>query len=192
MTRLFEDVQTQLGGLDVLVNNAGIAGPTRPAEELEIADWDRTLAVNLSGQFYCARLAIPVIRKAGGGSIINLSSVAGRMGYALRTPYAASKWGVVGLTQSLAKELGAAKIRVNAILPGIVAGARIDRVIEDRAKLRGLPWEEVEKEYLSQTSLGEFVSPQSVADMAVYLASEEGRSISGQSLSVCGNTHTLA
>jgi len=191
VARLFEDVTTQLGGLDVLVNNAGIAGPTELVENLEIDDWNRTLAVNLSGQFYCARLAIPMIREAGGGSIINLASIAGRKGYPFRTPYAASKWGVVGLTKSLSRELGAAKIRVNAILPGIVEGPRIERVFEARAKTEGRTRDEIQREFLAQTSMGEFISPQSVANTALFLASEEGQQMSGQTLNVDGDQHVL-
>ena len=115
--QLFADVNTALGGLDILINNAGVAGPTAAVEDVDDADWERTLAVNISGQFYCAKRAVPLIRKAGGGSIINLSSAAGRFGFPLRSPYAASKWAVVGLTKSLAMELGPDQIRVNAILP---------------------------------------------------------------------------
>ena len=120
--RLFADLGRSLGGLDVLVNNAGIAGPTAPIEEIDPADWRRCLEVDLTGQFLCARRAVPLLKAAGGGAIVNMSSAAGRLGYAFRTPYAAAKWGVIGLTQSLAKELGPHNISVNAILPGIVQG----------------------------------------------------------------------
>jgi len=135
--RLFETAADQLGGLDALVNNAGIAGPTGGVDTLDPAEWRRCLDVCLTGQFLCARRAVPLIRKQGGGAIVNMSSAAGRLGYAFRTPYAAAKWGVVGLTQSLAKELGPDNIRVNAILPGIVQGPRIDRVIAARAAKSG-------------------------------------------------------
>ena len=132
--RLFDDVRSKLGGLDVLVNNAGIAGPTGKIEDLSLADWRRTLDVDLTGQFLCARRAVPMLKQAGGGAIINMSSAAGRFGYAFRTPYAAAKWGVIGLTQSLAKELGPSNIRVNAILPGVIKGPRMEKVIRDRAE----------------------------------------------------------
>ena len=135
---LFEATAKHLGGLDVLVNNAGIAGPTGGVEEITPADWRRTIDVCLTGQFLCAHHAVPMIKAAGGGSIINLSSAAGRFGYAFRTPYSAAKWGVIGLTHSLAKELGPFNIRVNALLPGIVEGSRMTGVIEARAAQLGL------------------------------------------------------
>ena len=125
--RMFAAVQAKLGGLDALINNAGIAGPTGAVEEIEPAEWRRCIDVDLTGQFLCARRAVPMLKAAGGGSIINMSSAAGRLGYAFRTPYSAAKFGVIGFTQSLAKELGPANIRVNAILPGIVEGPRMDR-----------------------------------------------------------------
>ena len=134
---LFADVRKRLGGLDVLVNNAGIAGPTGKVEEIAVEDWERCIAVDLNGMFYCTRLAMPMLKAAGGGCIINLSSAAGRLGFPLRTPYAAAKWGVVGFTKSLSMEAGTDNIRVNAIQPGVVEGERIDRVIDAKAKARG-------------------------------------------------------
>ncbi len=189
--RLFEDVGTTLGGLDVLVNNAGIAGPTAGVDEIDPADWRRTVAVNLNGQFYCARRAVPLLKQAGEGIMINISSVAGRRGFAQRTPYAATKWAVVGFTQSLARELGPAGIRLNAILPGIVEGARIDRVIAARAEVEGIGFEEAKGNMLSKVSLRRTVSAQDVANMALYLCSPAGRNISGQALSVCGNVENI-
>src|ERR1700684_3667476 len=132
VARLFNDVKASLGGLDALINNAGIAGPTGGIEDIQPEGWRRPVCVCLTGQFLCARLAVPLLKAAGGGAIVNLSSAAGRFGYAFRTPYSAAKWGVIGLTQSLAKELGPANIRVNAILPSIVEGPRMSRVIEAR------------------------------------------------------------
>ena len=187
----FDSALADLGGLDVLVNNAGIAGPTAGVEAIEPRDWDRTVAVNLNGQFYCARRAVPALREAGQGAIINLSSVAGRLGFAYRTPYAATKWAVVGFTQSLAKELGADGIRVNAILPGVVEGPRIERVIAARAEALGKSYEEVERDNLSKVSLRRMVSPYDVANMALFLCSPAGQNISGQALSVCGNVESL-
>ncbi len=189
--RLFAEVEARLGGLDVLVNNAGIAGPTAPIEEIAPQDWERTLAVNITGQFYCARRAVPLIKAAGGGSIVNLSSVAGRLGYPLRSPYAASKWAVVGLTKSLAIELGAHGIRVNAIQPGVVEGERIRRVIADKAQALGISHDDMEERFLSQVSLQRMVSAQEIADMAFFLCSAAGRNISGQAISVCGNVEYL-
>ena len=124
--RLFDDVKRALGGLDVLVNNAGIAGPTAKVEDIRPEDWERCIAVDLNGMFYCTRKAMPLIKAAGGGSIINLSSIAGRFGFALRTPYSAAKWAVVGFTQSLAAEAGPDGVRVNCIQPGIVEGERVE------------------------------------------------------------------
>lgn len=189
--RLFDEASATLGGLDVLVNNAGIAGPTAPIEEIEPADWRRCLEVDLTGQFLCARRAVPMLKAAGGGAIINLSSAAGRLGYAFRTPYAAAKWGVVGLTQSLARELGPHGISVNAILPGVVQGPRIERVISARAEQMGLSYGEMERQYLDKVSLRRMVTAEEVAAMIVFLISPAGRAVSGQSLGVCGNVETL-
>src|SRR6202158_4844900 len=125
--RLFHDVERSLGGLDVLVNNAGIAGPTAKVEDIRPEDWDRCIAVDLNGMFYCTRKAMPLIKASGGGSIINLSSTAGRLGFPLRSPYAAAKWAVVGFTKSLAAEAGPDKVRVNCIQPGMVEGERPGR-----------------------------------------------------------------
>jgi NAD(P)-dependent dehydrogenase (short-subunit alcohol dehydrogenase family) len=191
VARLFAEVDRQLSGLDVLVNNAGIAGPTGGIHEISPADWRRTIDVNLTGQFYCARLAVPMLRKASDGAIINMASVAGRLGYAFRTPYAAAKWGIIGLTESLAKELGPEGIRVNAILPGIVAGPRMTRVIQARADAAQVDYATMESEFLGKVSLRRMVTAQDVADMVLFLCSPAGRNISGQSLSVCGNVETL-
>ncbi|TAM58759.1 SDR family oxidoreductase [bacterium] len=189
---LFDQVQRAMGGLDVLVNNVGIAGPTARVEEIAPAEWRRTIDTNLNSYFYCTRLAVPMLRQAeGDGAIVNISSVAGRLGYAYRTPYAATKWAIIGFTQSLAKELGPDGIRVNAVLPGIVEGPRIDRVITARAREVGVDYEEMKHRYLEHVSLRRMVSAQDVANTVVFLCSPEGRNISGQSLSVCANVETL-
>jgi NAD(P)-dependent dehydrogenase (short-subunit alcohol dehydrogenase family) len=190
--RVFDDVDAQLGGLDVLINNAGIAGPTGSIDELDTDDWEQTINVNLNAQFYFARRAVPLLRKArNGGSIIALSSVAGRLGYAYRTPYSATKWAVIGLTKSLAIELGPDNIRVNAIQPGIVKGPRIERVIAARAQQLGLSYEQMEKEYLAKISLRRMTTPEEVAATALFLCSPGGSGISGQAISVCGNVEVL-
>jgi NAD(P)-dependent dehydrogenase (short-subunit alcohol dehydrogenase family) len=189
--RRLEEATGFLGGLDVLVNNAGIAGPTGPVEEISQEDWRRTLAINLEGQFLCTRRAVPLLRQAGGGCIINLSSAAGRFGFARRTPYSASKWGVVGFTKSLAVELGPDNIRVNAILPGAVDGPRIQRVISAKADSLGVLYEEMEKRYVSQASLRRMVTADDIAGMAVFLASPAGYNISGQALAVDADTQYL-
>ncbi|SDI39037.1 SDR family oxidoreductase [Alloyangia pacifica] len=182
----------ELGGLDVLVNNAGIAGPTGPVEELAPEDWDQCLNICLTSQFHCVRHAVPALRESANASIINLSSMAGRVGFALRTPYAAAKWGVIGFTKSLSIELGKDGIRANAILPGIVAGDRQRRVLEAKAQRLGKTFEEVEAAAFSYTSLKEYVSPEQIADQILFLASPRGRTISGQAISVCGDGQMLA
>ncbi|SOE94192.1 NAD(P)-dependent dehydrogenase, short-chain alcohol dehydrogenase family [Burkholderia sp. D7] len=190
--RVFVDVNEQLGGLDVLINNAGIAGPTGGIDEMDARDWEQTIDVNLNAQFYFAHRAVPLLRQArDGGTIIALSSVAGRLGYAYRTPYSATKWAVVGLTKSLAIELGPDNIRVNAIQPGIVKGPRIERVIAARAEQLGLSYEQMEKEYLSKISLRRMTTPEEVAATALFLCSPGGSGISGQAISVCGNVEVL-
>ena len=188
---MFEEVRRNFGGLDVLVNNAGIAGPTGGVEEISPADWRRCIDVCLTGQFLCARQAVPMIKAAGGGAIVNLSSAAGRHGYAFRTPYSAAKFGVIGLTQSLAKELGPHNIRVNAILPGIVEGARMEKVIRDRAAQLGIDFADMERQYLERVSLRRMVSSHDIAATVAFLLSPMGENISGQSLGVDGNVETL-
>lgn len=190
LERLFGDIRRDWGGLDVLVNNAGVAGPTAGVDEIDPDEWRRTVDINLNGQFYCAKLAAPMLKESR-GVMINISSVAGRLGYAFRTPYAATKWAIVGLTQSLAKELGPSGVRVNAILPGIVRGPRIERVIGARADALGVPYEEMENEYRQKISLRRMVEPTDVANMAVFLCCPAGANVSGQALSVCGNVETL-
>jgi NAD(P)-dependent dehydrogenase (short-subunit alcohol dehydrogenase family) len=189
--RLFDDAQKALGGLDVLVNNAGIAGPTSPVEDIDPNDWRRTLGVNLDSVFFCTRRAVPLLKAAGGGSIITLSSAAGRLGYPLRTPYTATKFAIVGMTETLAMELGPSNIRVNCIQPGFVAGERIDRVIAAKASARGITIEQQRDEFLSRVSLRTMVTVDDIANMALFLASAAGQHVSGQALSVCGNVESL-
>ena len=189
--RLFDEAGRSLGGLDVLVNNAGIAGPTGAVEEIDPAEWRRCIDIDLTGQFLCARRAVPLLKAAGGGAIVNMSSAAGRHGYAYRTAYSAAKWGVIGFTQSLAKELGPASIAVNAILPGIVKGPRIEGVIRARAGQLGLSYAEMEQQYLEKVSLRRMVTAEDVAHMVLFLVSPLGRNVSGQSLGVCGNVEAL-
>ena len=188
---LFEAVRERMGGLDGLVNNAGIAGPTGGVEEISPADWRRCLDVCLTGQFLCAHFAVPMLKAAGGGAMVNISSAAGRFGYAYRTPYASAKWGIIGLTQSLAKELGPSSIRVNAILPGIIEGPRMEGVIAARAAQTGVSHEAMKAEYLSRISLRRMTPPEDVADMAAFLMSDAGRNLSGQSFPVDGNVESL-
>ena len=188
---MFAMVAKEWGGLDALINNAGIAGPTGGVDEIAPSDWRRCIDICLTGQFLCARLAVPMLKATGGGSIVNMSSAAGRHGYAFRTPYSSAKFAVVGFTQSLAKELGPSRIRVNAILPGIVEGPRMDKVISDRAAQIGISHKDMEERYLEKVSLRRMVSPYDVASMVAFLLSDAGANISGQSLGVDGNVETL-
>ena len=189
---LFDTANSFLGGLDVLINNAGITGPTARVEDISILEWDRTIAVDLNGMFYCTRRAVPLLKASGGGSIINLSSIAGRLGFPLRTPYSAAKWAVVGFTKSLAIELGPSNIRVNTIQPGVVEGERVNRVISARAEAAGIGFEASREQFVSTISLRRMVSAQDIANMALFLATPAGASISGQALSVCGDHGSLA
>ena len=190
--RVFMELADRHGQLDILVNNAGIAGPTLPVEDIEPTDWDQTIAVNLNGQFYCTRRAVPMLKAAGGGSIINMSSNAAFFGCPLRAPYAASKWALIGFTKTLAMELGPFGIRVNAICPSSVEGERIDAVIQKDAKRGGRTTEEIRNMYLRQSSLRCFVSAADVANLALFLASDKGARISGQALGLDGHTESLA
>jgi NAD(P)-dependent dehydrogenase (short-subunit alcohol dehydrogenase family) len=189
---MFASVDRKLGGLDVLVNNAGMAGPTGGVETLSLADWERTLAVHLTGQFLCVRQAVPRLRKGRDPSIINLASAAGHLGMPGRAPYSASKWGVVGLTKTLAIELGGDGIRVNAILPGAVDGPRIRAVIAAKAQALGKSVEDVTRIYTSQAALGRMVTATDVANMALFAASDLARNVTGQELVVDGHTQALS
>ena len=180
-----------LGGLDVLVNNAGIAGPTARVEDVTPADLDATLQTDLASMFHCARRAVAPLRAAGGGSIVNLSSAAGKFGFPLRSPYSAAKWGVVGFTRTLAMELGPDAIRVNAILPGLVDGPRIRSVLANKAAAAGIGDNEQTERALAGVSLRCFVSQQDIANMALYLCSPFGATISGQAISVDGGMEGL-
>lgn len=181
----------RLGGLDVLINNAGIAGPTARIEDIAVQEWDQTVSVNLKSQYLCIRRAVPVLRGSERAAIINMSSVAGRMGYPMRTPYAASKWAVVGLTQSLALELGQDDITVNAILPGIVDSDRSRKVTAAKASMRQISHEQMQTEILANVALHRMVPMTDVAAMALFLASPSGRSMTGQSLNVCAGIQSL-
>lgn len=175
---------TVLGGIDVLVNNAGIAGPTAPVESFAPDAWEQVMQVNLNGTFHVTQLAIPHLKQSPAGVIINMSSVAGRFGYANRSAYSASKWGLIGFTKTLAIELGEYGIRVNAILPGAVEGPRIQKVFEGRAQASGKTVEEVRREAMAVQSIKRLVDPRDIAALAVFLASDAAKSISGQMLPI--------
>ncbi|HEY5657760.1 MAG TPA: SDR family oxidoreductase [Myxococcota bacterium] len=187
---LFDEAQAALGGLDVLVNNAGIAGPTAPLEEIDVDAWRRTLAVDLDGAFLCARRAVPLLKQAGGGCIVNISSTSGVMGCPNRSPYVAAKWALIGLTKTWAMELGAWDIRVNAICPGIVEGERLRRVIAADAAAAGKTEAQIRASYTAGMSLRGPIEAEDVAAAVLFLCSPGAARISGQALGVDGHTDT--
>ena len=188
----FKQVKKEEHSIDVLVNCAGIAGPTASLENIDPGDWDQTIRVNLNGMFYCLKEAIPLLKISEQPSIINIASSASFFGFPLRSPYTAAKWAVIGLTKTLAMELGSDGIRVNAICPGSVRGNRINRVIEADALEQGKTVEEIEKLYLAQVSMKTFVEPEDVSNLAMFLSSDLGRFISGQAIGLDGNTEGLS
>jgi NAD(P)-dependent dehydrogenase (short-subunit alcohol dehydrogenase family) len=189
VTAMVGDATQRMGGLDVLVNCAGIGGPTRPVQELDPADWDAVVRVNLTGTFDATRAAIAHLIRSDCGVVINMSSAAGRYGYANRSAYSATKWALIGFTKTLAIELGEHGIRVNAIAPGAVAGERAERVFQGRAQVSGRTVAEEKILGLANQSLQVLVDPDHIAALAVFLASEAGRSISGQVLPIDGDMH---
>ena len=189
---LLAELEQRHGRLDVVVNNAGVAGPTAPVENIQPEDWDQTIAVCLNGAFYVTRKAVPLLKKQSAGSIVNIASSAAFFGFPLRSPYAAAKWALVGLTKTLAMELGPCGIRVNAICPGSVSGPRIEAVIERDARRRGKSVDEIRAIWTRQTSLRTFVDAQDVADMVGFLVSPAGARISGQAIGVDGHTESLS
>ncbi len=188
---MFEALGARWGALDVLVNNAGVSGPTSRLEDTTLDAWRTTLDVNLTGTFLCARSAVPLLGAAGGGAIVNISSVAGRLGFSLRSPYSASKFGLAGLTQTWAMELGPSNIRVNSVLPGVVSGDRVERIIAARAEAGGVSNDAMREQLVEKVSLRRMTRPEDVANQVVFLCSEQGAMISGQSISVCGNVEYL-
>ena len=182
--RMVGEAVQALGGLDVLVNNAGISGPTAPVEDMDPDEWEKVIQVDLNGTFNVTRLAIPHLKKSKAGVIINMSSVAGRFGYANRSPYCTTKWGIIGFTKTLSIELGEHGIRANAILPGAVDGPRIQRVFEGRAEQSGKSLDEIKQEAMAVQSIKRLVEPRDIAALAVFLASDAAKSISGQMLPI--------
>ncbi|MBI1397859.1 MAG: SDR family oxidoreductase [Betaproteobacteria bacterium] len=191
VAKLFQEAVAVLGGLDCLVNNAGIAGPTGPVHEIAPEDWDRCIEVSLTSQFNCTRIAVEHLKQSGNPSIVNLSSAAGKFGFPNRSPYSAAKWGVVGFTKTIAMELGQYGIRCNAILPGVVEGERIRKVIEAKAEVAGKSPAEIQSAWLAHASIKELIQPDQLADMILFLASPRARTFSGQAISIDGNLQAL-
>ena len=188
VTNFFNQVYKKTKKIDALINNVGIAGPTGTIEKLTSEDWEQTLKINVISHFYFTKLAIPMLKKNKGGSIINLSSGAGIMGFPLRSPYTASKWAVIGVTKTLAMELGKFKIRVNAICPGTIKGDRMVRVIRDKAKFLKVSKKKVEKEFVSMASMNCWIYEEDIGKICSFLISSDGERISGQSIPVDGNS----
>ena len=191
VSKFFEEIKKKTKKIDALINNVGVAGPTGTLEKLESDDWERTLKINVISHFYFTKLAIPMLKKNKGGSIINLSSGAGIMGFPLRSPYAASKWAVIGMTKTLAMELGKFKIRVNAICPGTIKGDRMIRVIRDKAKFLKISKKNVEKEFVSMASMNCWIYEEDIGKTCSFLISSDAERISGQTIAVDGNAIRL-
>jgi len=182
---LVETTVNEFGKIDILVNNAGIAGPTALVTDVTRTDWDRTIGVNLTGAFLCSKYVLPAMSEQRSGRIINIASVAGQTAYPLRSPYAVSKWGMIGLSRTLAAEWGSFNITVNTVVPGPVDGERIDTVIKNRAAEMGRDEDSIRAEYTSRTALKRFVTENDVARMTLMLVSDEGANITGQVFNVC-------
>ena len=191
VSNFFQQVNKKTKKIDALINNVGVAGPTGTIEKLSSEDWERTLKINVISHFYFTKLAIPMLKKNKGGSIINISSGAGIMGFPLRSPYAASKWAVIGVTKTLAMELGKFKIRVNAICPGTIKGDRMVRVIKDKAKFLKTSKKLIEKEFVSMASMNCWIYEEDIAKMCSFLISSDSERISGQVIPVDGNATRL-
>jgi NAD(P)-dependent dehydrogenase (short-subunit alcohol dehydrogenase family) len=182
---LFAEVAERFGGLDILVNNAGITGPVARAEEMDLVAWDETLAINTRGVIACIKYAVPLMRRRGGGAIINMSSLMGLRGHAMRSAYTATKFAVIGITEAVAQEVGPDKIRVNALCPGAVNGELMQRVIAARSKVENRPQEAIIRAaYTDTAALRRWVEPEEVATAALFLASDAGSAVTGDRIKV--------
>ena len=191
VSNLFNKIKKKTNKIDALINNVGIAGPTGTLEKLSSEDWEKTLKINVISHFYFTKLAIPMLKKNKSGSIINISSGAGILGFPLRSPYAASKWAIIGVTKTLAMELGRYNIRVNAICPGTIKGDRMVRVIRDKAKFLKISKKTVEKEFISMASMNCWIYEEDIGKICSFLISSDGERISGQTIPVDGNATRL-
>jgi NAD(P)-dependent dehydrogenase (short-subunit alcohol dehydrogenase family) len=186
---VFAAIHERFGRLDILVNNAGIGGPAAPVEEVTRAQWDEVIDINLTGAFLCAKEAVKMMKPVKRGRIINISSMAGRIGYGLRSPYGASKWGMIGLSRALAVEMGPHNVCVNAVLPGAVEGDRIDRVIRDRAAAMGVDVAAVHHDYVKAAALGRMVRASDISAMVLHLCGEAGDNITGQAIEISAGSY---
>jgi len=176
------------GKIDILVNNAGIAGPVANVVDMDLADWNKTLAVNLTGTMLSSREVLKHMIPRNSGVIINIASNVGRRGLAMRTPYVCSKWAQIGFTQTLAREVAKNNIRVNSVCPGAVEGERIKFFIGTRANSLGISYEEAYRQVEAEALLGRMVTPKEIAAAVIFLASDASSGITGQSLNVCCGT----
>ncbi len=188
VTAFFKRVEDAFGGLDILCANAGIAGPTATVENVALEDWRRCVSVNLEGAFLFSKHATPMMKRQKAGVILLTSSTAGLYGFPNRAPYASAKWAINGLMKTLAMELGPFGIRANSICPGSVYGDRMERVMEKEAQLKGTTRDAIHDGYALGTSMRSFVWPEDVANMALFLASDQARLVSGQIIAVDGHT----
>jgi len=188
VSAFFKKVSKKTKKIDALINNVGIAGPTGSLEKLKSKDWENTLHVDVNSHFYFTKSAIPLIKKSKNGSIVNISSTAGILGFPLRSPYAASKWAIIGITKTLAMELGKFNIRVNAVCPGTIKGDRMKRVIKDKAKFTKVSTKTVEKDFVSMSSMKQWILEEDIGKMCSFLISDDSSKVSGQVISVDGHT----
>ena len=186
--KFFKIIKKKTKKIDALINNVGIAGPTGSIEKLKSKDWENTLHVDVNSHFYFTKQAIPLIKKSKNGSIINISSTAGILGFPLRSPYAASKWAIIGITKTLAMELGKFNIRVNAVCPGTIKGDRMKRVIKDKAKFTKVSPKVIEKDFISMSSMKQWILEEDIGKMCSFLISDDSMRVSGQVISVDGHT----
>ena len=188
VSKFFDKVKKKTKKIDALINNVGVAGPTGSLEKIKSKDWENTLQVDINSHFYFTKRAIPLIKKSKNGSIINISSTAGILGFPLRSPYAASKWAIIGITKTLAMELGRYNIRVNAVCPGTIKGERMKRVIRDKAKFKKVSPKKIEKDFISMSSMKQWILEDDIGKMCSFLISDDSLRVSGQVISVDGHT----
>ena len=186
--KFFDFIIKKTKKIDALINNVGVAGPTGSLEKLKSKDWERTIQIDVNSHFYFTKKAIPLIKKSRNGSIINISSTAGILGFPLRSPYAASKWAIIGITKTLAMELGKYNIRVNAVCPGSIKGERMKRVIRDKAKFTKVSSKKIEKDFISMSSMKKWILEEDIGKMCAFLISDDSSKVSGQVISVDGHT----